>query len=441
MFKVDFVLVAIVWLECVFLYPTQQSKECKSAEEGSWSFPIANRSADSPVNVTIKSNTTYTCNVNDDEVELHSILRMFCNAPQVVQNKYDLRTVIYNTSLYNNNNRHVIIEFREKRYETPPNIWTTLKEFTFHVNKNCGKFCWSLKNATTKRSDLPYEEDVQDCKDWDKDKLEQDLYNENPRSHEDSQLIWIKEQPCVVTKCISTAGETQRQGENLYGDGSEVVIAQFYSNHPAIMNEQCNNFATTTRYCKDDFSNQSNNIGLYIGVGLIIPLLLLCILLVILRFHRRKSRTNSVTNQLPNSMELPIAEPSVISIESNQRGQGQSSELNCYVGQIQSSSHKYELAEPSAFSSYEIVLPTESLGNQCRQPDLPSWYEAAESNMSNPSQAATQNTPDTDRSRTSKAHYSAAQTLGIVTEQNNAYSALAIANLPEDSDYSALGPR
>ena len=437
MFKVGFVLVAIVWLDCVFLCPTQQSKECTTVEEGSWSFPIADRSAESPVNVTIKSNTTYTCSVNDDEVELRSILRMFCNAPQVVQNKYELRTVIYNTFLYNNNT-HVIIEFREKRDET---LWTTLKQFTFHVNKNCGKFCWSLKNATTKRSDLPYEDDIQDCKDWDADKLEQDLYNENPRSHEDSQLIWIKEQPCVVTKCISTAGEAQRQGENLYGDGSEVVIAQFYSNHPAIMNEQCNNYATITRYCKDDFSNQSNNIVLNVGVGLIIPLLLLCILLVILRFHRRKSRTNSVTNQPPNSMELPIEEPSVISIVSNQRGQGQSSELICYVGQIQSSSHKYELAEPSVFSSYEIVLPTESLGNQCRQPDLPSWYEAAEPNMSNPSQAATQNTPDTDSSRTSKAHYSAAQALGIVTEQNNAYSALAIANLSEHSDYSALGPR
>ena len=84
MFKVDFVLVAIVWSGCAFLCPTQQSKECTTVEEGSWSFPIADRSADSPVNVTIKSNTTYTCSVNDDEVELHSILRMFYYAPQVV---------------------------------------------------------------------------------------------------------------------------------------------------------------------------------------------------------------------------------------------------------------------------------------------------------------------------------------------------------------------
>ena len=213
--------------------------------------------------------------------------------------------------MYNNNNTHVIIEFREKRYETLPNIWTTLKEFTFHVNKNCGKFCWSLKNATTNRSDLPYEENVQDCKDWDKDKLEQDLYNENPRSHEDSQLIWIKEQPCVVTKCISTAGEAQRQGENLYGDGSEVVMLQFYSNHPAITNEQCNNFATTTRYCKDDFSNQSNNIGLCIGVG--VGLFLIVLVSLVYCWYRKKKQKRLDRNQSACSSNAIVIELNTMS--------------------------------------------------------------------------------------------------------------------------------
>ena len=438
-----FLLFVIVASEADIVCPNHHWTAYKSIDEMSWSIVITNSPDKSSVNVVIKRNTTYKCST-EDHVMLCTNRKASFNASSVVNHLYEFRSIISIKCMQNcTNNSNIFvttkIEFQNK---TKKHTWSILNENTY-VEKICDKFYWRSPNQIINiKASAPREKPVGICEDCDGEKVDKKYCIGNTTMLEDCQSSWGewgKAGPCNITRCNPTVWERVRTRKCLYGNGSEAANVKLCSNQSEIMKEQCNISAESTTYC--NLSNQSNYSGLYIVVGIGSLLILVCIFLLVLRYRHRKYRANSVTNQQSNSLELPVAEPSAISIKPNELGQGQPAKLNRYEDQKPSGSHEYELVKSSAFSSYEIVLPTESLENQRQQLDLPNEYEPAKPNVSNVVVAATQNVPDTDRSRTSGAHYFAEQTLGISTEQNNAYSTLANANSPTDRDYSALGPR
>ena len=254
------------------------------------------------VNFTIRRDTQYRC-LDDNNVEFYTSRDGNISAPQWVRNEYEFpwRFSGHCEQKCNSQNVTLPVLYKNKRINS---TWSLLGNVTY-LYKNCDKLYWTNWIETTNCSSSRHWDYVRYCEDCDGDEVDEKHCDGNSTMQEDCQPIWsewIEVGPCVVTGCSLTTGERKKRRECLYGDGSEAMNYELCSNTSAIVMEQCNSMKISSE-CEQFSFNNSDNTGVYIGVGVG---LFFTILVSLVYCCWRKKQQNIADSNKHSSTNIPI---------------------------------------------------------------------------------------------------------------------------------------
>ena len=246
--------------------------------------------------------TLYRCSL-DSKVEFDTSRTRNIFTAQWVRNKYEFFWSLSESCEQECNKQNVSLQvaYRNKRINSTAG--SLLGKVTY-LYKNCDKLYWTNWIETTNCSLLRHWDYTRYCEDCDGDEVDEKHCNGNSTMQEDCQLIWSSwiEGDCVVTGCNPTVWERVRTRKCLYGDGKEATQSELCFHQSTTMKKQCNAIKLPSE-CEQYPSNNSDNTGVYIGVGVGLFLLILVSLLFCCW---RKKQQNIADRNKHSSTNIPI---------------------------------------------------------------------------------------------------------------------------------------